>query len=556
MPFFKRLAERREQQREYRAKAAESLRLAADLEKTKLELELARARRETAESGLMLEQIKLATETVATEYALAKEIYGKNIFNEDDKGVLFDLFSYATGDAIDEANYLTMLRNAYQAWSTDAFAHGWIEVFVKFVVGMSCKLRQKDGDEAAQAVLDEFMDGYTRQDGSREQPWEKRANEWVRRTFRDECFVRKFPRTDGRTYLRFLNPMWVRSAYSYGPVYTYGIITDPDDIEKVIAYRYWPFIFMTNQSVEPQQIPARNVIHTKLTDSDAKRSRPLLLPVMADLVEFNRLLRARRKLHWLRTLFALEKRVKGAWPALLKAKHDKAKVADPNNPTGLLEYGWSAAGIIEHNDNVEYEFKTPQLQAQDALADIQVHGAKILAGLGLSPTVGIPGIYQETYNQGELSESPMITTMKMWQGFFACDFARLAEDELRAAQAVGRLDSRIPAQVAVDYPLMNPRDMEKETRAMALQQVMGAISLRTARGKLDLDDVIEQKQIELEQSRLAAVPGHNGSGDGEPNMTDAELAAMLSGPAGRNGKGNEDKIGLVPKSVKRLVTAR
>lgn len=549
------LNERREAQAYARAQSQLALARVAERERLAFEAEVRAAQQEAAESDYQLAQYSLLLTQVKAQQTMAAEILGKNVFNDSDAGTLFDLYNYATADAIGESDHQTMQRNAYQAWATDAYAHGWIEVFVKFVVGMSCRLRHADGDETAQDILDEFMRGYEHPDMGREKPWELRANEWVRRSFRDgETFVRKYPRDDGRWYLRFMCPLYFRSPNSGTPETLFGILTKKDDIEWPLTYYYWPMQVLLGPQFTPEAIPARYMIHTKLGDSDAKRGRPLLLPVIADLVEFNKLLRARRKLHWLRTLYAVQRKLIGTAAAFAAAKHekDRVKASASYDPTGATERAPKSPSIQEHGENVEYDFKTPNLQAQDADEDLKWHGSKILTGLGLTPQVGFAGAISQTYSEGELSESPMITTMKMWQGFFGWDFIRLGESVLVEARRHGRLDQSTSTEVAIDWPIINPRDVEKETRALALQRTMDWVDDRSAISKLGNDPDAVMEGLEIDRKRRVA----NGENNGTDllGLTDAEMAASLAGSAGRNGKGNPDKVGLVPKSIKRVVS--
>ena len=496
------------------------------------ELQLARLQNEIAVT-------EAQTVAIATRSQLASE--AANIFNQNDSGILFDLYNYTTGDAVNESDLLTMQRKAYQAWSTDGYARGWVEAFVKFVVGRTCRLTAADQDEDTQEYLDEWQAGLLWPDGHREPPWCARAEEWVRRTFRDgEAIIREFVNeVDGAYYIRFLNPMYVRNPNLGGGDWSFGIKTMPNDIERAVSYAYWPQGFtpytVNNRSTSWVAIPADEIIHTKIGDSDTKRGRYLLSSVIADLVELNKLLRARRKLNWIRSLYAVEKTVSGSWPALNAGMHAKNKTSSGNDSTGTRELAPNESSVMVHNENVKYDFKTPNLQASDADSDIRRHGLKILVALGLSETVGLADSSNNNYSSGELAESPMVTTMRFWQGFFQPDFKKAGRAAIQAAIDHGRL-SRLNSkgkerdpEIKVGFPILNPRDVEKETRALALQHEEGWVSRRTCQIQLDFDPEGEDKQIELEKVTHP---------EEDVNGTESELHALVnSGSNGNNGNG-------------------
>ena len=115
----------------------------------------------------------------------------------------------------------------------------------------------------AQQILDDFI---------RENRWHRRQQETVLRYDRDgEAFLRFFLAPDGTTRLRFIEPGQVAtpSGLLGDPTTSFGIRTEPDDVETVLEYY-----------VDGQAVPAADVQHRKTNvDANVKRGLPLFFPV-------------------------------------------------------------------------------------------------------------------------------------------------------------------------------------------------------------------------------------------------------------------------------------
>jgi hypothetical protein len=501
-----------------------------------------RERRELRRARAASELARLEVQRAKDEELRMVISEARNIFNVDDTGVLFDLYNYTTGDAIDEGSFLTMQRNAYQAWATDAYAGGWIEAMVRMVVGRNCWLKARDEDTETQKVLDAFCAGYEKPggNGQRESSWPVFAQEFARRAFRDgESIVRKFVNPmNGHIYKRFLNPMWIKSGAGYDHRASFGIITSDNDIETPLTYLYWPWNG-NSYTTQPIRIDASEVWHCKLNDSDAKRGRPVILRVIGDLVGLNKIMKSREKLIWLRSQFAVEKIYDGSSPDLIRASHESARTGNSTDST-LKESAPNPGSIARHSANVKYEFKTPNLQAMDVDVDIKRRLERMSVGMGLSYYVASGDISANTYDSGELAESPMLATIYSYREIFGQVFSQIGAAVLQEAIDKGELSrnsfrteldgakTTVPrtTEVIVDYPNIAPRDLEKETRSYILQAAQRWISDRTAQIKLGLNPEEEKARIVMETERKRE------QDEQDDWMNDAELMAVAGNGTG------------------------
>ena len=211
---------------------------------------------------------------------------------------------------------------------TNPFAIGFLGLLVDFHVrggyGWSACLRgvkktpyataDADADplvKAAQEVLDEFRDG---EPGSLTGSWSLRSREAFARLRRDgEVFLRFFPggpATRGVPTCRFVAPEQVGSPAgdTSGPA-SFGVLTDPDDVETVLAYFVrdpdgtgqegeW---VTANRAVDVElvrrltgdgyRVVRGEMLHLKANaDANVKRGLPDFFPVREELEAVRRLL--------------------------------------------------------------------------------------------------------------------------------------------------------------------------------------------------------------------------------------------------------------------------
>ena len=114
-----------------------------------------------------------------------------------------------------------------------------------------------------QEVLDAFL---------LDSKWHRRQQEIVRRLDRDgEVFLRFFVDSAGETTVRFAEPDQVATPPDFvgDPAASFGILTDIDDVETVLAY-----------FVDGRRVAATDIQHRKANvDANVKRGLPLFFPV-------------------------------------------------------------------------------------------------------------------------------------------------------------------------------------------------------------------------------------------------------------------------------------
>lgn len=152
-----------------------------------------------------------------------------------------------------------------------------------------------------QAVVDEFIDV---------NQWQCRQQEIVRRVDRDgEAFLRFFVAPDGVTRIRFVEPEQIcapqdRASVAAGrePRASFGIQTDPDDVETPLVY-----------FIDGRPVDAHHIQHRKANvDANVKRGLPLYFPVRKNLRRVEKLLRNMSALAEIQSAIALIRKHRSA----------------------------------------------------------------------------------------------------------------------------------------------------------------------------------------------------------------------------------------------------
>jgi len=385
-----------------------------------------------------------------------------------------------------------------------------IRLFEKYVTGRGFALTPKSTLEEVDEVWKDFW---------KRNRMELKKKEIVRRTMRDgECFIRFFIE-NGKVSIRFMLAQLVRDpddkkTVGKNVVLSSGIETSADDIETVLAYYY-----------KNKRIPAEEVMHIKiLVDSDVKRGRSLLEPIIDYLWMYRDWLKDRMKLNKVRATVALIKKVTGT-PAQAANIKSNQETVNKLNPDGTSKQKAPVGvSVITTNQNVDYELKSPNLQAADVQHDGRTILLAIAAGIGLPEYMITSDASNGNYSSLMTAEGPAVMEFEDWQDFFAIYFSEMYDLVIRAAIAKkhipenelkvtkeyvkveGKPDKQMEkteivptsTECSITFPDIISRDIQKETTAIITQMRESLCSKQTASARLDLDYEDEQEFIKQE----------------------------------------------------------
>jgi hypothetical protein len=479
---------------------------------------------------------------------------------DNDSYPLFDLLAYQTADAIDEASFREMQRRMHILYKSHPLVSGWIKLMTEFIVGDNFQMKSKDEDPKTQEVWDKTAENMAGPWASRPWPFQIFARELVNRTLEfGEDFQREFVNEiDGSCCYRKMHPVWI---YNPGAIFTgyarewtpnmiasFGIQTDPEDLMHILYYYHDAY-----RNGRIKTVPGERVVHTKIGEADMKRGEPVMLCVVEYLIELEKILKARRKLHQLRTEVAWWDEIpEGASPDLLKALSEDDTITDGGVNDGRTYANQSGSTALLNG--LKRTYATPSLQAADGDEDVK----RILKciSVGLMQSFWMTSGDLEESTQASLREAifPQTKAFEGRQRFFATTFDFIGSRVIKEAidkgtlspmstktvekqhnpnggSGVSKSTERCPRNVHFDciFPEIAIRDTLAFANAITIDLANKLISRRQAQIERGVDP--RQMDKEIAQDELMAQK------EGEELATIEELLSKAKGGNNGDGKG-------------------
>jgi len=404
----------------------------------------------------------------------------------------------------DELDHYTMQRQAYQLWKSNPHARAVIRTLEKFILGKGLEIFALDENPIVQEWWNDF---------AKENRFDRRQDEIIRRTFRDgECFIRYFvDRNNGRTKIRFLEPEEIRDSENN---HSYGIETDTEDIETPLRY------YRSRQGKLIEVIPADEMQHIKIfADSNVKRGISFLYVIMPLLKKYEQWLNDRIVLNKIRSAMAIIRRISGS-PGQL------AEIVRKDTTRKGRQKMLKPGSLVTVSEGVDYQMLTPNLQAQDVQYDGRNILLAIAAATGLAEYMVSGDASNANYASTMVSESPAVREFEDWQQFFQEEFSIMFAKIIRAGIDYGPIPSKstktiskidqngikhedkrsIPTRLDCDitFPPLIHRKLKEESEALALHKDMGIVSHQTVAARLGYDYHQEKDKIRKEEVKKEA----------------------------------------------------
>jgi len=424
-----------------------------------------------------------------------------------------------TGKAVySEADIETMQQQATSLYYKNPIASGIIETIVNFTVGKDAKIIALDEDPKVQAYWEKFY---------RVNKFDMKSKEIVRRSTRDgECFIRFFePKEEGGVQkIRFVEPSEIKD---WSGTYSYGIETDPDDVEKIKNYHR---VFKKNigkgdysTTQEKEIIPTDEIIHPKIrVDSNVKRGVSFFVGIAGYITKYKGWLDDRIVLNKIRTMFNLIGKATGGAP-LSDLEGKFSDVTGKTATGGTPKKQMAKTGSILLTRGVEWDFKALKINAADTKDDGRAILLMIVAGTNLAEYMVTGDASNANYASTMVSESPAVKAFEAWQDTFEKVFKEIYrkvinygidEGDLpeKSKKTITTFDKEKGEEVSktepidtnrdcqVDFPILIHRDLKDEVEALQIARMNKWISDRTATGKLGYDYKEEQEQLEKEEA--------------------------------------------------------
>lgn len=358
--------------------------------------------------------------------------------------------------------------------------------------------------------------------------WYLRQEEIIQRQVRDgEAFLRIFPQDgDELPLVRFVEPGLIADPQgSTDGNKTFGIETDPDDVETVL--RYW---------IAGKPVDASLIQHRKIgVDMNVKRGIPLLWSIRR---ECKRAEATRRNMAT----------VYGAQTAIAGVRKHSAKAAEVDvmigrssqvtrtDPTGkATSFNIVAPGsFVDIPQGMEFELSSAKVNVaagrEVVQADLRAAGARLCM-----PEYMISGDASNANMASTMvAESPSVRFNQRWQGRHVEQDLEIIDIVLKVAVAKRLLPPEALTDVCVEAtpPNLVVRNRESEARANQIEHQEGVRSRRTWRQQVGLDhdteeaNFAEERESAMEfQTQLGLKPQNSGNEDDKQNPDDNPASA-------------------------------
>ncbi len=487
-----------------------------------------------------------------------------------------------------QANQLEVVRKAREFARWDAHAHGILRTMVNYIMGKGLTLQPKADDPMVWYVWREFATAPRNK-------WAIKQFEIVHRGFRDgEIFIRIFDKDEngnatGKSTIRFLDPLLIRHPTDVAggslqdnvpDSIKNGVVTDPEDIEEVMAYTYMDRVDRSKF----ETIPADEVLHIKLNaDSDQKRGEPGIQSILQYFRHYEQWLENRIILNKMRTAIVMIKEVTGT-PTEVANMARTLPTATRQIANETKNKNFRGGTVITSGPGVKYRIESPQINANDAKEDGRNITLAMAAGMNM-PEYIFGDASNANYASTMIAESPFVKMIQFFQVFFEFHFSALYRKVLENAVKGGLLESpnddeflaklkevrtlaeqappgktgapdhkeppalspreaalqelmpngkiETPTEIffGVDctWPEIVHRDLDKQAMALAVMRQNGWVSDPTASSSLGYDygeEVRKQRQVE-EEAETQDNPLLSVGGDGDAGDMSAELQSLM-----------------------------
>lgn len=320
-----------------------------------------------------------------------------------------------------EAEHKRIRQKARRTVRQNPYAENMLKNLVSWVIGKGHKytvtprknvVDKRQAQEVAtkvQIFLDDLLEL---------NKWGHRQKETYKRQHRDgEAFIRIFHQDNGFTHFRFIEPADVTTPpeYQRDPSASFGIKTDPEDVETVQWY------FVNEEQVEPDEVQ-----HRKMNvDMNIKRGLTSIYTVGANLNRAQQLLTNMSMLVQIQTAVAMVRKHDKTSQAVRNFATNQATIETFNPATGETRRlkRFRPGTILDTKKGTEYEF--PSMGA-DPGAPVAVLGAELraIASANCMPEYMVGSdASNANYSSSMVAESPAVK-------FFDAEQAEVIEQDL------------------------------------------------------------------------------------------------------------------------------
>lgn len=358
----------------------------------------------------------------------------------------------------------------------------------------------EDRLQAAQEVLDEFL---------RLNRWGRRQQEIIHRRDRDgECFLRFFAGGEGILRVRFVEPEHVRTPQMRSERAPFGIETDPEDVETIVAFH-----LQRPGGTTSEPVPGEQMQHRKLcADSSTPRGLPLFYPVRKNLSRAAKILRNMSAVAEIHAAIALiRKHAQGIKSTVTAFAQAQANVVQTSSAPGFgnaegntKNYRrYDPGTIIDAPAGVEYEFPASKADPGKYVAALQAELRAIASRLVMPEFMLTSDASNANFSSTMVAEGPAVKMFERLQWDMIEDDLAIMRMAIRVAVETKRLreDDAEAIEIVASPPTVQVRDQLKEAQVRQIDMGLGILSPQTACAETGREYDQEQANIDSHNER-------------------------------------------------------
>lgn len=396
------------------------------------------------------------------------------------------------------------------------------------------KGKQQSGEKLVaqlQKFIDEWID---------ENRWHHRQQEIVRRRDRDgECFLRFFDGPDGMMRVRFVEPGMVTSPdMATNPNADFGILTDAEDVETVLAY--W---------IGGEKVPADMIQHRKANvDMNAKRGLPLFYPCRRDLARAEVIQKNMAVMSTILSAIAMVRKHEAATQSQVQAMiqaNASVQTKHPDTDATVYHRRFMPGTILDAYGGMEYDFPSAKVNPAAFVAPRDAILRSIASRLVIPEFMLTSDASNANYSSTMVAEGPAVKMFNRLQWDMIVNDLEVLKRAIGVAVAAGKLPEAAltDCDIDVEPSRLEAQNRKEEVEADTMLVREKIMSKHTARLRHDLDPKKEEQYMDeenekaMENSPFAGLDdfgqGNRGQNQSQNDQSDA------------SGKVSADSMGIV-----------
>ena len=392
------------------------------------------------------------------------------------------------------------------------FAKSLLENRVNYILGSGFTYTATPKDESLQERADkvqEVIDAFLIANR-----WHKRQEEIIKRQDRDgEVFLRFFEvdADDGFLQVRFIDPRYiVHPEGSSNPNWSWGILTDGEDVEKVEAYHIDTRADGGGKSFKETIDDPESVQHRKLnTDASRKRGFSTLGPIRKNIERTDVILRNAGAVTTIQSAIAMIRK-HGSTDERIKAFSKSAQVG--TSPTGVPQMYYPPASIIDTTEGTEYEMPATGVDPTKITGIMQAELRAIGASVNMPEYMISSDASNANYSSTLVSEGPFVRSIQRLQRDAVMYDHEIINKVLENAVTEGALllEDVDAVNIDIEAPDLIVRDEKQKAEIAKITTEAKLVSKKRAARAFGVEDFeAEQEQIEREDSVLGDMVAQN-----------------------------------------------